>query len=84
MKIGFATREVIPKPLSDDSNYFKYYRLLYNAENYALRKQLGLKYYIKPTREIIVFLFEKITALTIASSKTIAKLPARMQKIHAL
>lgn len=82
LKIGFATREDIPKPLSDNSKYLKYYKILQNAENYALRKQLGLKYYIKPTKEVIMFLLGNLAAFSVSSTKTLVRAPSRLHKLY--
>ncbi|CAH1155004.1 unnamed protein product [Phaedon cochleariae] len=57
VKIGFAVPVPIEKPLTEDVGYLKYYAQLQNAEKYALRKKLGLKYYIKPTKTVLVGLY---------------------------
>lgn len=82
LKVGFATREEIPRPLSNDSKYFSYYRILHKAEHFALRKQLGLKYYVKPTKDIIYLLLEKFLAFTIFASKKMIEFPSKMQKLY--
>lgn len=57
--IGFAT---IEKPLKTD-NSVDYCKKLETAENQALRKRLGLKYYIKPTKQALVFIKSSISDL---------------------
>lgn len=83
LKIGFATIEEIPKPLSDDNKYHQYYRLLQGAENVALRRKLGLKYYIKPTTQVIYALLENLSKLIIEGSRKLAYVPSRLQKVYA-
>lgn len=61
VSIGFAT--VIDKPLKTDDKYVAYYNGLKQAEAYALRKKLGIKYYIKPTKQAILTIAKKISKL---------------------
>lgn len=58
--IGFGTLTNIEKPLFPSSEYKKYYSLLRAAEKYALKQKLGIKYYIKPTKEVLYKLYNKL------------------------
>lgn len=53
ISIGFGTITNIEKPLTVNPAYTKYYNRLKTAETYALRKKMGIKYYIKPTASIL-------------------------------
>ncbi|KAF2901135.1 hypothetical protein ILUMI_05054 [Ignelater luminosus] len=53
ISVGFGTITNIEKPLSVNPAYTKYYNRLKTAEIYALRKKMGIKYYIKPTASIL-------------------------------
>lgn len=71
VSIGFAT--VIDKPLKTDDKYVSYYNGLKQAEQYALRKKLGIKYYIKPTKQILATIVKRISKLlnNTAKQKTV-------------
>ncbi|KAG5888624.1 hypothetical protein JTB14_022640 [Gonioctena quinquepunctata] len=82
VKIGFASPEVIEKPLSEDNIYLKYYNLLQKAEKYAQHKQLGLKYYIKPTKKAVSDLYELLLFLSKYSYNALNKGIHKMPKLY--
>ncbi|XP_022911912.1 protein C3orf33 homolog [Onthophagus taurus] len=69
VQIGFA--KVVEKPLSKKDPDYGYYMKLKNAEEIALKKQMGMKYYIKPTKLILLTIWtqlEKIIRKMLQSS----------------
>ncbi|KAF7274492.1 protein C3orf33 [Rhynchophorus ferrugineus] len=73
VKIGFAQTVSIEHPLLEDSQVMTYYKGLQAAENYALRKKIGLKYYIKPTKNAFQVLFKNINTLSKVLTKSAKK-----------
>lgn len=57
--IGFGN--VIEKPLKTDPADVSYFNKLKAAEERALKKRLGIRYYIKPTKMFVLKLASKIT-----------------------
>ncbi|CAH1114978.1 unnamed protein product [Psylliodes chrysocephalus] len=82
IKIGFALPEPIRKPLSEDSTFLKYYALLINAEKYAQRKQMGLKYYIIPTKRILSKSLERLIALFHITKAKVPKMIHKAPKVY--
>lgn len=72
IKIGFAE---IEKPLKEDPNFQTYFNRLHSAELYFLRKKLGLKYYIKPTKRALSQIANKLNELIHRSTKTVKQVP---------
>lgn len=69
VSIGFGT--IVETPLKTDDKYWiNYYNKLKRAEAYALRQKLGLKYYVKPTKEMLSFIGRKVNGLI---KKAVAK-----------
>lgn len=52
--IGFATTADLPGASLSFPECATYYKKLINAEKYALHKKLGVKYYIKPTKSVLL------------------------------
>lgn len=75
MKIGFGS--TVDKLLkADDKAFINYYQKLKVAEEYALRKKLGVKYYIKPTKRVVSLIGKQLGKLVTAGTKsTVAKVP---------
>lgn len=64
LKIGFGQVEPVKPPLSLDPSFIIYFKRLQAAENFALRKKLGFKYYIKPTKKAVENLFKQLQELS--------------------
>lgn len=82
VKIGFAVPEHIKTPLSEDPSFRKYYSLLLRAEKEALRKRLGYKYYIIPTKKLIKYSNELLIRLYTQSKTNLPKLITIGPKIY--
>ncbi|KAL1505660.1 hypothetical protein ABEB36_005170 [Hypothenemus hampei] len=79
LKIGFGLTEPVLPPLSADPKFVTYYKRLQAAENYALRKKLGFKYYIKPTKNALANLYNHLNNLSKSLTKTTKK---QIKNIH--
>ncbi|XP_050308410.1 uncharacterized protein LOC126744880 [Anthonomus grandis grandis] len=79
LKIGFGQTEPVHPPLCEDPLFLTYYRRLKAAENFALKKKLGLKYYIAPTKHALTSLIKKIAKpgkkALLTTKKTIKEIP---------
>lgn len=79
VKIGFGSMEAIRPPLSEDPAFLTYYSRLKVAEKQWMRKQLGLRYYVKPTREMLETLARQLYLFSIIvytnTLKGLAKIP---------
>lgn len=73
VKIGFGQPESIQQPLTEDPAFLNYYRRLQAAEQYALRKKLGFKYYVKPTKNALIGLVKNLNNLSKTFTKTVKK-----------
>ncbi|XP_028139775.1 uncharacterized protein LOC114333970 [Diabrotica virgifera virgifera] len=82
VKIGFALPEHIEKPLSEDPFFLRYYGLLLKAEKVALRKKLGLKYYIIPTKKVAKQLNELFLSLFVRTKESVPKLIYKIPKTY--
>ncbi|XP_023016058.2 protein C3orf33 homolog [Leptinotarsa decemlineata] len=82
VKIGFAVPELIEKPLLEDTLYMRYYKLLQKAEKHAQYKKLGLKYYIKPTKQAIFELYQLAFLLSRYSYSALNKGLSKIPKIY--
>lgn len=83
VKIGFAQTVSIQSPLLEDTQLLSYYKKLQAAENYALRKQLGLKYYIKPTKKSLQRLLKNLTNLSSVLTKSTKKQIKRLSQLSS-
>lgn len=81
VKIGFAQTVSIERPLLEDSQFLTYYKGLQAAENYALRKKIGLRYYIKPTTNALQVLFKNINTLSKVLTKSTKKQVKRLPQL---
>lgn len=69
VSIGFGS--IVDNSLKTDDKYWaNYYRKLKKAEAYALRKKLGIKYYINPTRQVLSLFGKKVEDLIRKAAKT--------------
>lgn len=69
VSIGFGT--IANSILKTDDKYWtNYYKKLKKAEAYALRKKLGIKYYVNPTRQVLTTFAKKVEELIKKASKT--------------
>ncbi|KAJ8973522.1 hypothetical protein NQ317_014247 [Molorchus minor] len=86
VKIGFGLPENIEKPFTDDPSFLAYYNSLKRAQKYAIRKQLGLKYYVQPTKEVLVYLYRilsnRLSYLANRISRQAPKVPNKLHKIY--
>ncbi|CAG9862221.1 unnamed protein product [Phyllotreta striolata] len=82
VKVGFAVPEQIEKPLSEDSFFLKYYTILLRAEKYALRKQLGFKYYAIPTKKLLASTANQLALLFNYSKTNLPKLVIKIPKVY--
>ncbi|XP_066247174.1 protein C3orf33 homolog [Euwallacea similis] len=73
LKIGFGQTEPVMPPLSLDPKFLSYYKRLQAAEKVALRKKLGLKYYVKPTKNALTILYKSLNELSKNLTKTAYK-----------
>lgn len=73
MKIGFGETVTIGRPLIDDKNFLSYYYRLQTAQTQAIRKKMGLKYYIKPTKNALVLLLKNINQHVVKPSIQFSK-----------
>lgn len=83
VKIGFGVTEKVEKPLAEDLLHSRYYDQLRTAELYALRKRLGLRYYIKPTKRFLTTLGVYLYVLLGKTYQKISQLPHKLPKIYA-
>lgn len=75
LKIGFGQTTPVLPPLSQDPTFLIYYKRLQAAEDFALRKKLGFKYYVKPTKDALGTLFKNLADLTRKARKEIKNVP---------
>lgn len=69
VSIGFGS--IIDNTLKTDDKYWaNYYKKLKKAEAYALRKKLGIKYYVTPTRQVLSLFGKKVEELIRKAAKT--------------
>lgn len=69
VSIGFGS--IIDNTLKTDDKYWiNYYNKLKKAEAYALRKKLGIKYYVNPTRQVLSTFGRKVEELIRKAAKT--------------
>lgn len=61
--IGFGAVEDIEKQLEKNREYITYYNKLKASETKALKKKMGVKYYIKPTKMAFQAFSQKIKTL---------------------
>ncbi|XP_018572144.1 uncharacterized protein LOC108911644 isoform X1 [Anoplophora glabripennis] len=83
VRIGFGATENNEKALVEDRLRSHYYNQLRNAELYALRKRLGLRYYIKPTKKVLTTLGIYLYVLLGKTYQKISNLPYKLPKIYA-
>ncbi|KAJ8926054.1 hypothetical protein NQ315_009909 [Exocentrus adspersus] len=83
VRIGFGMTDRIDKPLVEDPVFSRYYERLKRAERYAIRKKLGLRYYIKPTKEVLVALGVYLNLILRKAYQKASKLPYKLPKIYA-
>lgn len=77
ISIGFGS--IIDKTLKTDDKYWAdYYKKLKKAEAYALRKKLGIKYYISPTRQVLTSFGKRVEDLIRKAAKTKATTVAKV------
>lgn len=69
VSVGFGMLGTVEIPLTTSTAYNKYYNRLKVAEAYAIRKKLGIKYYIKPTKSILAKLGKKINKLIVSQTQ---------------
>lgn len=74
VNIGFGTIN-IDRPLSTHKENLLYYNKLKNAELQLEKKQLGVKYYIKPTKLILKSIFAMISNMIKKSKWPSKKVP---------
>ncbi|KAJ3648948.1 hypothetical protein Zmor_014696 [Zophobas morio] len=75
VKIGFGQVTKVDKSMSNDRNYLTYCSRLQAAENYALKKKLGAKYYIKPTTDALTSLAKSFRRLAFDLYRHIIQIP---------
>lgn len=69
VSIGFGS--IADSTLKTDDKYWaNYYKKLKKAESYALRKKLGIKYYVNPTRQVLSTFGKKVEDLIKKAAKT--------------
>lgn len=73
--IGFGTNSIFKKPQSVSKEALAYYNTLKSAELQLEKKQLGVKYYIKPTKLVLQSIFMSIQKLINKSKKSSKKVP---------
>ncbi|KAJ8963319.1 hypothetical protein NQ318_018788 [Aromia moschata] len=78
VKIGFGVTENIEKPLTEDPDFLLYYKRLQQAQKYAVRKQLGFKYYLKPTKNALISVMKTLNHLL----KQLPKFPDKVHKAY--
>lgn len=75
MRIGFGQVVEMTQPISRDKQFLSYYNTLQHAENYAIRKRLGLKYYLKPTKTVLIYLGQSLNRLVLGTYRQIILIP---------
>jgi len=60
IEIGFGK---LDRQCLDNATQFTYINTLKAAENRALRKEMGIKYYVKPTKLILISIANKLGRL---------------------
>ncbi|CAH0550243.1 unnamed protein product [Brassicogethes aeneus] len=73
LRIGFGQIEKVEKPLTDPT-FLQYYKRLKSAEAYAIRRDLGYKYYINPTIKLVKLMHQKLNDMLLATTKQIPRL----------
>jgi hypothetical protein len=75
VKVGFGNVADIEKPISTDRNFLMYYNRLQVAENYARRKELGVKYYIRPVSAFVTDIVKSFNSMLYATYRHIIQIP---------
>ncbi|GJQ80166.1 hypothetical protein Trydic_g23744 [Trypoxylus dichotomus] len=71
VSIGFGS--LIESPIGKKDKDYKYYTQLISARENALRKEMGLKYYIKPTKLVLSSISQQLRFIASLLSKRLLK-----------
>ncbi|RZC32443.1 uncharacterized protein BDFB_003161 [Asbolus verrucosus] len=75
VRVGFGQVVDIDKPISKDRTYLTYCNRLQVAENYALRKKLGMKYYMKPAKAVLIYIAKNLNKFMLNTYRQIIQIP---------
>lgn len=81
VSIGFGN--LIETPIGKKHKDYKYYKQLLLAKETALRKKMGYRYYVKPTKLVLVAIYHQLSVLVNSILNRIVKKPTVTKALPA-